>query len=224
MNNKIYKYDENPFGISFEVFYPDTYEELSLIVYLHGAGERGTDITHLSRHGIPKLIEEGKEIPAVVLCPQCPTWCVWDNIVSTVKEVIDWTMKEYSIKKDRVCITGSSMGGFGTWMMGMTYNNFFAGMAPVAGGNMSWRASNLQSTPILAFHGDADEVVPIVYSELMVEGVCKSGGSAELVSLDGYGHNDGIDFAYRNTNLIEWLLEQRRKEYKPVPEFCSEWF
>lgn len=224
MNINVCMYDQNKFNMNYMLFYPDNYENLPLVVYLHGAGERGTTIKHLYRNGIPKLIQEGKDIPAVILCPQCPDWCVWDNVVESVKGIIDIVVKEFSIKKDRICITGASMGGFGTWMMGKTYNNFFSAMAPVAGGGMSWRASNLMSTPVLAVHGDKDTAVPVIYSELMVEAVNRSGGKAELIVLNGMEHNDGIDFAYRNTKLIDWLLSQRRSSFESVPEYCSEMF
>ncbi len=224
MNLKIYPYNENKFGINYEIFYPDSYENLPLLIYLHGAGERGVKIEHLSRHGVPKLISEGKEIPAVVLCPQCPTHFVWDNIVSEVKQIIDSVVTEFGIKNDRICITGSSMGGFGTWMMGLTYPDFFAGIAPVSGGGMSWRAPNLRTTPVYAFHGDGDSLVPMTYSRLMTDAVNEAGGSAELYVIEGYGHNNAIDYAYRNTNLLSWLLGQRRTNFDKIPEFCSECF
>ena len=224
MNIKDYMYNENEFDMNYKVFYPDNYEALPLIVYLHGAGERGKNISHLYRHGIPKLISEGKEIPAVVLCPQCPDWCVWNNVVDRVKKIIDGVAEEFEIKKDRICITGSSMGGFGTWMMGKTYPSFFAAIAPVAGGGMSWRTSKLRTTPVLAVHGREDTVVPPVYSQLMVDGVNSNGGSAELIVLDGYGHNDGIDYAYRHTKIIEWLVNHRRTDFIYVPEVCEEMF
>lgn len=224
MNTKIYRYNQNTIDMNYVIFYPDKYENLPLIVFLHGAGERGKDGSHLYRHGIPKLIKEGKEIPAIILCPQCPAWCVWDNIVSDVKKIIDSVVEEFNIRKDRIGITGASMGAFGTWMMGLTYTNFFAGIAPVAGGGMSWRTSNLRTTPVLAAHGDKDMSVPIICSELMVNGVNAFGGNAELISLQGYGHNDGIDFAYRNTSLIEWILTQRRTDFIPVPECDSHYF
>lgn len=224
MNIKDYMYNENEFGMNYKVFYPDTYKDLPLIVYLHGAGERGKNISHLYRHGIPKLIEEGKEIPAVILSPQCPEWCVWDNVVDNVKKIIDYVAEEFEIKKDRICITGSSMGGFGTWMIAETYPSFFAGIAPVAGGGMSWRTSKLYTTPVLAVHGGADTVVPIVYSQLMVDGVNNEGGNAELIELDNYGHDDGIDYAYRNTKLIDWLTKQRRTNFEYVPEICEDIF
>ena len=224
MNKKICMYNENEFGLNYEIFYPDNYEGLPLITYLHGAGERGCDISHLSRHGIPRLLEEGMEIDAVILCPQCHDWCVWDNIVTKVKALIDKTAKEFSIEDDRICITGSSMGGFGTWMMGLTYNNFFAAIAPISGGGMSWRTPNLRTTPVFATHGVDDDLVPMIYSQLMVDAVNAAGVNSTLTQLQNLGHNDAIDYAYRNTEVIQWLLKQRRKDFDKVPEFCSEYF
>lgn len=224
MNTKDYFYNENEFGMNYKVFYPDTYKDLPLIVYLHGAGERGHDISHLYRWGIPKLINEGKEIDAVVLAPQCPSDLVWDNIPQTVKKIIDKVADEFDIKKDRISITGSSMGGFGTWMMGKTYPSFFAAIAPVAGGGMSWRCSKLRTTPVFAVHGSADDVVPCVYSELMTESVNANGGNAVLLKLEGLNHNDGIDFAYKNTELIDRLIKQRRTNFDYVPEVCEDLF
>ena len=224
MNFKDCVYKKDDFSMNYKVFYNENNDNLPLIVYLHGAGERGENISHLYRHGIPKLINEGREIPAVVLAPQCPALCVWDNIVDRVKALIDTIVKEYNIKNDRICITGSSMGGFGTWSMGLTYPSFFAGIVPVAGGGMSWRCAKLAKTPVFAVHGGADDVVPFTYSKLMTDAVNANGGNARLLKLDGLGHNDGIDFAYRNTEIIDWLLNRRRNNFDYVPEICEEMF
>lgn len=224
MNVKDCMYNENIYNMNYKVFYPENYDKLPLIVYLHGAGERGENISHLYKHAIPKLIKEGMEIPAVVLAPQCPKWCVWDNVADKVKGIIDIVVEEYGIMKDRICITGSSMGGFGTWMMGKTYPDFFSAIAPIAGGGMSWRASKLVTTPVIAVHGTEDDAVPLIYSKLMVEEIKKHNGNVELIELDGYGHNDGIDYAYRNTNVIERLLAYRRTNFDHVPEICEEMF
>lgn len=116
------------------------------------------------------------------------------------------------------------MGGFGTWMMTLTYPNLFAAAAPVCGGGMSWRAANLSTTPIKAYHGTADDMVPIIYSELMVEAVNRNGGAAELICLENFGHNDAIDEAYRNTDLTDWLLSKRKTNRQDVSEFLSELF
>lgn len=210
--------------MNYLVFYPDCYKNLPLLVYLHGAGERGKIISHVYRHGIPKLIAEGVEIPAVVLCPQCPACFVWDNIVKDIKGLIDEIVKIFDIKKDRICITGSSMGGYGTWMMGQTYGNYFSAIAPVAGGGMSWRVGNLKTTPVYTVHGKLDDTVPLVYSEIMVKTLLENGFDAKLLILDGLSHNDGIDYAYRNTDLIKWLLSKRRTIFSEIKEVCSECF
>lgn len=221
---KDFLYNENEFGMNYKVFCPENYKDLPLLVYLHGAGERGKNIENLYRHGIPKLLNEGKEIAAVVLCPQCPEQYVWDNVVEKIKKIIDRVAEEFEIKKDRICITGSSMGGFGTWMMAKTYPSFFSAAAPVAGGGMSWRTPKLVTTPILAIHGTEDVTVPPIYSELMVNAVKDSGGNVEYIELEGYSHNDGIDYAYRNTKLIDWILEKRRENFEYVPEICESMF
>lgn len=223
MKKKIF-FDQKS-DIHYEMFFPeDSEKDLPLLIYLHGAGERGDDLLHLERHGIPKLISEGCEFPAVILCPQCPSMFVWDNIVRELKQLIDDVIIKFGIKKDRICITGSSMGGYGTWMMGLTYNNFFSAIAPVAGGSMSWRVHNLIKTPIYAIHGKMDQVVPSFYSEIMINEVLNIGGNAKLLLLEDMGHNDGIDYTYRNTDLIHWLLSQRRMNFDAVSETCSEFF
>ena len=197
---------------------------LPLLIYLHGAGERGLIHEHLYRHGVPKLIEEGVKFNAVILVPQCPEWAVWDNVVDDVKQLIDETVLRYAIKRDRVSLTGSSMGGYGTFAMGISYPTLFAGIAPVAGGGMAWRASRLVSTPVIAYHGAADDDVLPVCSSLMTDAVNKAGGKAELNLLEGLGHNDGIDYAYRRTDLIERLILLRRTDFSRVKEPCEEYF
>lgn len=195
-----------------------------LMVYLHGAGERGTKLDHLYRHGVPKLIQSGKEIPAIVLCPQCPAPFVWNNIVEKLKQLIDIVAAQYAVLPDRISITGSSMGGYGTWEMGLTYPNFFSAIAPVAGGGLSWRCSKLVTTPVLACHGTADEAVPFVYSQLMVDVTNQAGGDAQLIALEGFGHNDGINEAYFGTHMLDWLLAQRRTNFEYVKEVCEDLF
>ena len=89
---------------------------------------------------------------------------------------------------------------------------------------MSWRTPNLISTPVYAVHGAADTLVPPVCSTLMTDALTAAGGNARLLLLDGLGHNDAIDYAYRETDLLPWLLSCRRTDFTPVKEFCSECF
>lgn len=216
--------EENRFGMNYLAFHPDDCRELPLLIYLHGAGERGTNPEHVFRHAVPKLIRQGKEYPAVVLCPQCPAEYVWDNVVRELKAMIDKVAADFSILPDRICITGSSMGGFGTWMMGLTYSGFFSAIAPVAGGGMAWRVTNLVNTPVYAVHGLQDDAVLPVHSQMMCDRLRRNGGSAKLVLLEGKGHNDGIDCAYEEMDMVDWLLQQRKRDLPPIPEALSDLF
>ena len=211
--------------MNFVVYTPDEPKEnLPLITYLHGAGERGKNYENLFRHGVARLMNEGKEIDAVVLCPQCPANRVWDNVMDDLKAIIDATVEKYAVDKSRIYLTGSSMGGFGTWMAGLTFPNFFAAIAPVAGGGMSWRAAKLRTTPVFAYHGDKDDCVPLIYSQLMTDVLRANGGTVELCVLEDYGHCDGIAYAYENTDILEKLLNCRRTNFDRVSEICEEMF
>ena len=223
MNIKVYEKNENR-TMNYGVAFPDNYQGLPLLIYLHGAGERGENLDHVYRHGIPKLLREGREFPAVVLYPQCPGPFIWNNMVKELKAIIDSVVEEYGIEKDRIMLTGSSMGGYGTWEMGMCYPEYFAAIAPVAGGGVAWRALKLRKMPIKTYHGSVDKAVTPLQSEIMVEAVNNTGGNAELVYLEGFDHNDGIDEAYRNTDLVEWLLSHRRTDFSHIPELCEEMF
>jgi len=223
MNIKIYEKNEAR-TMNYGVAYPDSYEGLPLLIYLHGAGERGENFDHVYLHAIPKLILEGREFPAVVLYPQCPGPFIWNNMVKELKCIIDSVVAEYGIEKDRIMLTGSSMGGYGTWEMAMCYPEFFAAIAPVAGGGVAWRALKLRKMPIKTYHGSIDTAVTPLQSEIMVEAVNREGGRAELIYLEGFEHNDGIDEAYRNTDLVEWLLSHRRTDFEHIPELCEEMF
>lgn len=211
-------------NMNYGVAFPDNYKDLPLLVYLHGAGERGTNFEHIYRLGIPKLIKEGREIDAVVLFPQCPGPFIWNNMVKELKSLIDAVAEEYGVLKDRIVLTGSSMGGYGTWETAMCYPETFAAIAPVAGGGVVWRTKKLKDVPVLAFHGEIDLVVPVSQSQVMVDYTVQNGGIAELNILNGYGHNDGIDYAYRETNLIERLISYRKHSFDHVFEPCEELF
>lgn len=217
----------NETTMNYGIALPDYIENahnLPLLVYLHGAGERGRNFEHIYRHGIPKLLKEGKEFSAVILFPQCPAPYIWNNMVKELKALIDSVVTEYGIQKDRIVLTGSSMGGYGTWETAMCYPEQFAAIAPVAGGGVVWRTSKLKNVPVLAYHGEKDTLVPPSQSVIMVERTNANGGNASLHLLKGLGHNDGIDYTYRNTDLIDRLLSYRKNDFEHVPEPCEELF
>ncbi len=217
-------YREKNEKLNYIVYTPNVFREgLPMIVFLHGAGERGKKIENLKRHGIPKLISEGREYDAVILVPQCHENRVWNNVVDELMLVIDSVAEIYQVDSKRISITGGSMGGFGTWEMGMTFPDTFSAIGPVCGGGLSWRASNLVNTPVYAYHGAQDDIVPIAYSQLMVDAVNAAGGSAVFEVFEEQGHNDAIDRAYRETDLIEKLMGAVKKD-GTVKEALSEFF
>lgn len=183
-------------------------ESLPLIVFLHGAGERGTDINSVKIHGVPKIFDKGSDLRVITVSPQCDTGTTWSAQVKELKEFIDFIVEEYGIDKKRISLTGLSMGGFGTWAMGIEYPDYFSALAPICGGNgMIWLAHLLKDIPIRAFHGTADDVVLPSQSIEMAEAVNKAGGKAELTLYEGVGH-DSWTRAYEQTDLIKWLSEQ----------------
>lgn len=203
------------FELGYFVYEPKsrTDEKMPLIVFLHDAGERGDGKLELEKvkvHAIPKYISEGKEYPAVVLCPQCPKNLVWNNIVISLKKLIDKVIANYNIDPHRVSITGISMGGYGSWEMGITYPDFFSAIAPVCGGGFYWRGGNLVNMPVWAFHGDVDTVVPPENSFAMVDSVNRAGGNARLTVFHNIDHSSW-DEAYLHTDVINWLISQRRE-------------
>ena len=188
-------------------------DTLPMIVFLHGAGERGSDIESVRVHGIPKLFgsdENYRGLSVITLSPQCPGGMVWNHLVFELKELIDRVSADYNADPRRISITGISMGGFGTWEMGMTFPGYFSALAPICGGGLSWRAPVLRDTPIRAYHGDADSVVPVMYSKEMIRVIENAGGRPSLTIYPGVGH-DCWTLAYETTDLIEWLVSQRKK-------------
>lgn len=188
-------------------------EQLPLLVFLHGAGERGDDLNLVRRYGPAKVFGKDPDfhgVRAVTLSPQCPDEDIWSNHTFTVYQLILATMEKYNIDPDRVSITGLSMGGFGTWEMTCRYPELFAAAGPVCGGGMSWRADALKNIPVRAYHGDQDKTVPVEYSLMMVAAVNAAGGHAELIIYPGVNHN-AWDPAYEQSDLVEWLVAQRRK-------------
>ena len=176
-----------------------------LLIFLHGAGERGKDHELIAKNAVPRMIEEGLSLPCVTVCPQCPNGFVWHTEVHFLKDFIDHIIKEYDIDPSRVSLTGISMGGYGTWEMIMDYPEMFRKAAPVCGGGTPWRAWQIKSK-VWAFHGDADGAVPCIGSVQLVDAMKNAGGDARLTLFHGCDHNSW-DPAYETTKVLDWLTE-----------------
>ena len=195
------------FSLPYLLTRPEGYdsESLPMIVFLHGAGERGDGEDRLHVHGIPLYFGQNEchmDLPVVTLSPQCPEGEIWSNFPSAIMELILAVAEEQNVDMNHISITGISMGGFGTWSMLARYPDIFSAAAPICGGGVSWYTAT--QTPIRAFHGDADTIVPLVYSRLMVDAVNAHGGNATLTVYPDCGHNCWTE-TYEKTDIIPWL-------------------
>lgn len=187
----------------------NTDTKFPLVLFLHGAGERGDDLEAVKKWGPPQLVANGKAFPFVLVSPQCPAGQRWD--VDAMAHLVDELAKKYSIDRQRMYVTGLSMGGYGTWAILAKYPKLFAAAVPICGGGDPATAESMRHVPIWAFHGEQDNVVPVRRSQEMVEAVTKAGGNARLTVYPGVGHNSW-SATYDNPEVYQWLLSHRRSE------------
>lgn len=185
----------------------DKKDKWPLLLFLHGAGERGDDLELVIKHGPPKLIAGGKHFPFIVVSPQCPKNDWWHP--TQLSALLDEIEKTHKVDKDRIYITGLSMGGFGTWSLTAYEPERFAAAVPICGGGEVFRTRVLTKLPIWVFHGDKDTAVPIERSEMMVNALKRQKGNVKFTVYPGVGH-DSWTATYDNPELYKWLLEQSR--------------
>ena len=185
-------------------------ESWPLMLFLHGSGERGEDLEKVKLHGPPHLVQEGREFPFIVVSPQCPNGRWWEPV--ELAALLDEMVEKYKVDKDRIFVTGLSMGGFGTWSMAAYQPDRFAAIVPICGGGEPFTAKLFSKVPVWVFHGAKDTAVPLERSEKMVEALKKSGSTNVQFTVypDG-GHADAWTRAYTDPKLYEWLLQQKRK-------------
>lgn len=186
--------------------YADSDKEFPLVLFLHGMGERGTDIEKVKTHGLPKLINEGKEFPFIVVSPQCPDEYFWndDLLLALLDEIED----DYRVDKNRIYITGLSMGGHGTWTLALAQPDRFAAIAPVCGWSHPVEFQKIANKPIWIFHGAKDFVVPVSASEQMFEKLKSCSGTDVKLTIYPEANHDSWTETYNNEELYKWLLEQ----------------
>ena len=189
-----------------QVWLPDEGgENLPAILFLHGSGERGEDESLLAFQALPKYLTAGREIPAVVICPQCPEDNKWKLLLPQLGFVLEDVLQNYPIDRKKVAITGISMGGFGTWYAACTWPEKFWRAAPICGAGDPVLAPLAKNIPWRLFHGDADEAVEPDYSKKAFAALQEAGADVELTLYPGVHHNSW-DKAYLESDLIDWLL------------------
>jgi len=188
-----------------------------LILFLHGAGERGDDLNRVKVHGPPKLVEKGEALEFIVVSPQCPRGTVWnDDVLITL---LNDVAKRYRADETRLYLTGLSMGGYGTWSLGLTHCDRFAAIAPICGGGDFIKAYNaggakgkaLRTLGVWAFHGAKDTVVPLAESERMVATLKKFGHPGPKLTVYPEARHDSWTKTYANPELYKWFLQHQRK-------------
>ncbi len=197
------------------VYLPVGYEEepdkqWPLVIFLHGAGERGNDLQAVYRHGPLREVREGRAFPFIVIAPQIEAPKYWACYAETLNAMLDGWLGKYRIDPSRVYLTGLSMGGTGTWMWGMMNPERFAAVMPICGTGICWCAGNLKDVPVWVFHGDRDDTVPIAESYTMEKRLIACGGDVKLTVYEGYGHDCWTD-TYRRDDVYAWLLSHKKE-------------
>ncbi|MEH1902860.1 MAG: prolyl oligopeptidase family serine peptidase [Nostoc sp.] len=189
---------------------------LPIILFLHGAGERGSNLDDLKKQGVTKIVEQQPDFPFIVISPQCPRGEYWN--VERLSVLLDQVMSGHKPQKgyasyvdpDRVYLTGLSMGGYGTWHLAAAQPQRFAAIAPICGGGNPQAAGKLKNLPVWAFHGARDNVVPLKESEIMVSALKARDGNVKFTVYPEAEH-DSWTQTYDNPKLYEWFLQHRRQ-------------
>ncbi len=223
------------FKLPYRIYIPANYDETkaySLMMLLHGAGERGNDNFLQLKNGICEMFRHAASPvhEAIVVLPQCPAEEQWVNVPAWLEciysaddmpesmpleaayELLCEIRDTYSVDCDRIYITGISMGGFGTWDMLIRHGNTFAAAAPVCGGCDVSKAERLKDIPIMTFHGELDPTVPPTSTRAMYAAIRSLGGTnITYEEIPGAGHCIW-DEVYAKESLATWLFSQKRSD------------
>jgi predicted peptidase len=230
MLEKLTYKDKDEKTLSYRLLKPDNYDpqkKYPLVLFLHGAGERGSDNKAQLKNSVNEFVkaEFRKKYPCFLIAPQCPTNNGWSHFMTKkgapkpegqadpgrlAVELVESIQKEYSIDPNRLYITGLSMGGYGTWDIIARHPDMFAAAVPICGGGDPSKAEKFAKMPIWVFHGGKDPVVPPARSREMVEAIKKAGGEAKYTEYPDVGHNSWVK-AYQDADMMAWLFEQKKK-------------
>lgn len=204
-------------------------KQYPLVLFLHGAGERGSDNTAQLVHGAHDFYERRQTYPSFVVAPQCPEgkrwvdadWSATDGKNTFPEEPSEPMRLALQVVRDliasghvdprRVYVTGLSMGGYGTWYAAGFEGHPFAAAAPICGGGDPTWAERYVNLPLWVFHGSDDAAVPVGRSREMVEAVRQAGGEVKYTEYEGVGH-DSWTQTYNDDAFHAWLFDQQRPQ------------
>jgi predicted peptidase len=204
-------------------------QKYPLVLFLHGAGERGNDNEAQLRHGAGDFASEAlrSKYPAFVVAPQCPSEEKWvdapwsgtshdmpskpSDSLGLTMALVEKMIEEKPIDTNRIYVTGLSMGGFGTWDLMARWPDRIAAAIPVCGGADTQTAERIKHIPVWVFHGDQDTAVKPQRSQDMVAALKDAGGSPKYTEYEGVGH-DSWSRTYSNPEVYQWLFDQQLKK------------
>lgn len=184
-----------------------------LVMFLHGSGERGTDINKVRYNGPPRLVMDGRQYPFVMCSPQLDPSSdedrEWD--VAPLHALLGVLLQRLRVDPERVTATGLSLGGMGVWSWAASYPEDLAGIAPVCGFGPEQGLCRARSVPVRAYHGKDDDVVPLARDQASVDALRACGGEVSFTVYPGVGHAAWLP-AYEDPDLVPWLMSRRRRD------------
>lgn len=183
-----------------------------LILSLHGIGESGSYLPKLKNDGLPKYLDGNVAFPFIVVAPQCPSSTEWyyDRTDTLLGRLLDDVIARYPVDTNRVYLTGYSMGGIGTLDLAIRYPYRFAAVLPIAFRiEAGWDVCRLASTPVWAFHGEQDEVIPFAKAREVIAALKNCGGNPTFTTYPNVAH-DSWTRTYSNPAIYEWLLTKTK--------------
>jgi predicted peptidase len=222
---------------AYKVYVPPSFDPgrtWPVILFLHGAGERGTDGVQQTEVGLGRVLRANPErFPAVVVFPQAPPGGVWlGDLARVATSALDQTMAEFHGDPDRVYLAGLSMGGYGAWVLAFEKPERYAALVSVAGGIVppagrrarlqqlpptleaddpyGATAARVKGIPAWVFHGAEDPTVPVTESRQIVAALKQLGAPVRYTEYEGVAHNSW-DRAFSEPELPKWLFAQRRR-------------
>lgn len=204
----------------YRLYEPDGVDgALPVILFLHGAGESGSDGLLQTTVGLgPAIVKAPERFPALVVFPQASRGYGWRAFnLDAAFAALDDVMASLDVDRERVSVTGISMGGYGTWLAAVQQPERFSAAVPVCGGldrgaamlTYEEAARRLASMPQWVFHGDRDDIIPAEESRTMVSALRAAGADVRYTEYAGVRHNSW-DRAYAEPELAPWLLRQKR--------------